>query len=155
MPKVILWDGTIKQLMTTAQPPFCCINCGVVLHKNHNFGRFRLLHGFMGISSPSRLVPMISTFFPHASRRDFSLQILLDHLVLRIKALVHWVEANRLNPDWCQMFVDNETGFIRLFAQLSCSYLQDARPQTVLVENPKTLDEKGKLVSSLSQTPWP
>jgi hypothetical protein len=37
-----------------------------------------------------------------------------------------------------------------LFAQLSCS-LQDARPQTVLVENPKTLDEKGKLVS-LSQT---
>jgi hypothetical protein len=28
------------------------------------------------------------------------------------------------------------------------SYLQDAhRPQTVLVENPKTIDEKGKLVS--------
>jgi hypothetical protein len=39
-----------------------------------------------------------------------------------------------------------------LFAQLSCSYLQDARPQTVLVENPKTLDEKGKLVMNLSET---
>lgn len=41
-----------------------------------------------------------------------------------------------------------------LFAELSCSYLQDARPQTVLVENPKTLDEKGKLVSLLSLTLW-
>ncbi|WVZ95222.1 hypothetical protein U9M48_041015 [Paspalum notatum var. saurae] len=28
--------------------------------------------------------------------------------------------------------------------------LSDARPQTVLVENPKTLDEKGKLVSNVA-----
>lgn len=51
---------------------------------------------------------------------------------------------------WCQMFHDDDASFV-LWISFSFSYLQDARPQTVLVENPKTLDDKGKLVSLISR----
>jgi len=86
------------------------------------------------------------------SRQDFSLQILLDHLVLRWK---RW-SIGLKQTVWIQTDVKCSKIMKKaLFAQLSCSYLQDARPQTVLVENPKTLDEKGKLVMNLSETLWP
>ncbi|PWZ27975.1 Protein LOL4 [Zea mays] len=57
-------------------------------------------------------------------------------------------------PDMPQRQSSSSQGlfFIRSTSMHAPSYLQDARPQqtTVLVENPKTLDEKGKLVSSVA-----
>ena len=67
-------------------------------------------------------------------------------------SMVSWESVPQVgNYQWLAHSARSSIMKQALFAQLWCSYLQDARPQTVLVENPKTLDEKGKLVS-LSQT---
>ena len=73
----------------------------------------------------------------------------LDHACL-VSGWKRWsigVWANSLNLARLMSNVRQWWHVRALFAELSCSYLQDARPQTVLVENPKTLDEKGKLVT--------
>jgi len=78
----------------------------------------------------------------------------LDHACL-VSGWKRWsigVWANSLNLARLMSNVRRWWHVRALFAELSCSYLQDARPQTVLVENPKTLDEKGKLVSLFSHS---
>ena len=147
--------GAIEQSMAATQPSFFLLRQPAIRlssPKDHNIDRFRLLHGFRGISSFGRQVAMISTL----SMLRFFAWNPLDHacLVSGWKRRSIGVWANSLNLARLMSNVRQWWHVRALFAELSCSYLQDARPQTVLVENPKTLDEKGKLVS-LSLTLWP